>query len=81
MLASSRAARRFSAREDRRKAVPTSLEDALLELVQTAEPEQTVHAVKVPTATLKSPEDVKRYVGELKETLDAALATGTVVVS
>jgi hypothetical protein len=67
--------------EDRRKAVAASFEAALLEVAQAAEPEQKVEAVKVPTATLKTREDVERYVGELKEILDRAIATGTVVVS
>jgi hypothetical protein len=66
---------------DQRKAVPASFEAALLKAAQLAQPNQEVRAVKVPTATLKSPEDVKRYVEELTVRLDRAIATGTVVVS
>jgi hypothetical protein len=66
--------------DDQRRAVPGSLEEALLELAQTAEPERKVTRVQLPPATLKAPAEVDEYLARVKELLDAAVADGTAVV-
>jgi hypothetical protein len=59
--------------------VPTGLEEALLALARRIEP--AVRRVRLPSATLKSTEDVGKYVDEVRATLEEEIEAGPIVVS
>jgi hypothetical protein len=61
------------------RAVSAALEDALLELARRTEPE--ARRVRLPSATLKTSEDVDAYVTDVRNTLEAELDSGPIVVS
>jgi hypothetical protein len=61
------------------RAVPTALDEALLELARRVEPK--ARPVRLPTRTLKTDDDVSSYVDEVRATLEAEVKTGPVVVS
>ncbi|MDP9224164.1 MAG: hypothetical protein M3P18_09970, partial [Actinomycetota bacterium] len=64
---------------DKLRAVPTALEAALLELARILEP--AVRPVHLPHATLKTPDDVKQYVEDVRQQLEAEITGGPIVVS
>jgi hypothetical protein len=64
---------------DKFRAVSSALEDALLELARRLEPD--ARPVRLPHATLKTPDDVTRYVEAVGTKLKTEIADGPIVVS
>ena len=64
---------------DKVRAVSSALEGALLELARIREPE--ARPVRLPHATLKTPDEVKEYVAKVHERLEAEVKHGPIVVS
>jgi hypothetical protein len=64
---------------DKFRAAATAREDAFLEVARRSEPD--ARRVRLPHATLKTPDDVTLYVDDLRGTLETEIASGPIVVS